>query len=150
MHALVHNEMAFRCTSIIAFVARVWTFNTTQYTTHTSAGGSWHSSTDGHRISVMHLLTRCILDSGQFSTLGIGYFLVSIARGYSFTAHFLCQRSLDGAQNQILPRPQIARELGLERQTNAARRQLLARADGGADESGDSRVENIARNRGVG
>jgi hypothetical protein len=51
-----------------------------------------------------------------------------------FNGHLLLERRLDGAQNQILPASEIARKFGLECLPNAARRQLLPRADGSANE----------------
>ena len=63
----------------------------------------------------------------------------------SMQALLLRERCLDGAENQILPRPQIAREFSLERLPNAARRQFLARADGGADELHDRGLEKLVR-----
>ncbi len=59
------------------------------------------------------------------------------------------ERCLDGAQNQVFARPQIAREISLERAPNAARRQLCPRADGGADELRDGALDYVVGNRAV-
>ncbi len=67
-----------------------------------------------------------------------------VSDGLFVDGHFTRERCLDGAHNHILARPQIARELRLERMPNATSRQFFARADGGADESRDGGLEYLA------
>jgi hypothetical protein len=88
------------------------------------------------------------LHSGQLSALGIGYrhHIDHITVGlFIITTHFVLERGLDGAYDVILPRLEIAREFGLERLPNAACRQLLSRADGGANTLRDCGLENLVR-----
>jgi hypothetical protein len=77
---------------------------------------------------------------------GARFRFARIAAGRLVVENFLLERRLHGAQNQILPRRQIARKYSLEGLPNAARRQLFARADGGADEARHGSLEKFARN----
>ena len=79
----------------------------------------------------------------------MGYRTDHITAGDFFIAHFILECGLDGARNQILARPEIAREFSLERLPNSACRQLLARADGGANASRDRSLDVLIRNRRV-
>ena len=87
-----------------------------------------------------------IVHSGQLPALGTKCCIFHITLGGLFKAYFLLERCLDRAQNKILHCPQIACKFRLERLPNAASRQYLPRADGGADVSRDCGSKNIARN----
>ena len=58
---------------------------------------------------------------GQLSALGTGRFFFDFKVGDVFIAHFVLERCLDGAYNQVLPRSEIACEFSLERLPNIAR-----------------------------
>ena len=93
-------------------------------------------------VRIYHLV-RIIRRSGQLPAFWLGLGFIDITIDGSVIRQAI-ERGLDGARNQIPPRPQIARELGLERLPTAACRQLrlLAGGDGGADELRDSGLKN--------
>jgi hypothetical protein len=91
-----------------------------------------------------------MLQSGQLSTLGIGHYFAATMADAPLVVDFTLERFLDGAQNHVLLRPEIARELSLERLPNPARRQFLSCADGGTDEFFDRGMESLVGHRGMG
>ncbi len=148
MKTLVRSEIAFCCEPIIAYVAGVWTLIGTSKLGH-GAGRLRSSRSLGQCVAFLNRFIRGALHIGKLATLGAECRVVRITVGGLFNVHFLLERSLDGAKNQILARPQIACEFSQERQPNAESRQILARADGGADESRDRSIENLVRQCGV-
>ena len=135
MGALVCSEMAAVCTSIIAFVTSEWAIAVRVQKVSRSLEQRIVGFVVTNRFVAINFAwspTECIIIHGTVVRI--------------FVANFELERCLDGAHNQILPRPQIAREFGFERLPNAARRQLLSRADGGADESRDRVRDRIVRN----
>ncbi len=145
MHARVFNEMAACRTPMLTFVAREWTL------THKRALICSHSAVCDRlrsprslwrRIAVWRM--RFMPQTGQLATLG---FLFHVTHTVVVVASLFLKRCLNGTQNQVLARPEIAREFSLERLPNSACRQLLACADGGADQSCHRSLQNATRNR---
>ena len=91
-----------------------------------------------------------MLQSGQLSALEIGHCSTAITAKAILVGDFTLERFLDGAQNHVLLRLEIARKLYLQRLPNAARRQFLSCADGGTDEFFDRGTESLVGHRGMG
>ncbi len=89
----------------------------------------------------------CTLHFGKLAALGPAHCI--ILNTIEWLNIIFRERCSDGAQNQILLCTEIARELGLERSTNAARREFLACADRGVDELSDGGLERVVQNHTV-
>jgi hypothetical protein len=157
MPTLVHDETLARCTSVITFVAgvhmlaRMRTLVSREIAAsctlldHVRASGS--AGCSRQLCSVGHRFIRYARQYRQLSALGIGNGLIGIKALGLFAAHFdLIERCLDGEQNQLLSRAQIACVFCLELQPHAASQQLCSYAHGVADELRDCDLEDLVRN----
>ncbi len=143
MRTYVSSESASARTSIVAFVAGKRSLILAHVQ---SAGRSRQTCLLGRDALIVNQLTGFIINSGQFAALYTWFSFIHITADRLLIAHFAGERGLDGAQNQILLSPQVAREFSFEHLSNAARRELLPRENGSADETRDSSLESCARN----
>ena len=165
MHTLVHSKTTAGRTPIVALIAGEWTLARMNALVLNESAAIWTSILALvtciwpeciARADCWPILGQCILSMnrficyalhfGQLAALEIGRFTLQIKVDGFFMEHLQLERCLDGAHNHILPRPQIAREFSLERQPNAARGQLFACADSGANAFRDGGLESLVRN----
>ena len=147
MPALVNSKSSTSCASILAFVASEWALDRIDTSLYNANAG--HLRNPRRLSTACNIATRCTrltLRAGEFPTLGTTHCAIRIrVEGLD---KIVVKRRLNGAQNQILPRAEIAREPRLERLPNAFRREFLASADRGLNELSDCRFENFARYHG--
>ena len=149
MSTRVYSEITISRTSIIAFAAGERAlFCTCELVYGDAASGCFRSPCWLEQGPIAVAISQhicCVAHFKQFAAFCMRHDSIRVAAGGCVIARFLLEHCLNGAQNQILVRPQIASKFSLERLPNAARRQLLASADGGADESCDRGLENPDR-----
>jgi hypothetical protein len=141
MNTHVFREITTMSTSVVAFVTGEWSINGRDMGCRLK--NSSPLATGGGRCAISTSRFRCNLNIGYMAALAAAHCFVRITTEGRDILIF--ERRLNGAQNQILPRAEIARKPSFERSPNAARRQFLARADRGENELRDGGLESVVR-----